>query len=264
MDTRAIFWYKTVVYFKHDVYNFESMDHKQAMQAYANGLVKKKASVADKLVPSLIGAGANAFAANRLADWSTGLLGATDDEKKYSVPMVTAAGALTGLFHGNRIGSALQRAVASGQNRGPVIGKYIANNLKNIGLTTMGVDALGTPAAIAGMRVNDSLKANTDLAKQKINEVAGSISDRFPGGLGGLVAAGVLSTVGASALWNISRAASRVADGRVVRTSLSLRKRPGQITDVNFGVMPFKAKDERLNPMIGRAPDPILDSGDED
>jgi hypothetical protein len=240
------------------------MDHKRAIQAYANGILQKEAGAGRELVPRAIGALINGVAANRISNWGADKIGLTDNEKSYSVPVVTGLGALGGLRYGQELSKALLAGQASGARLASTVGKFISDKSLGMGATVLGADVLGTSAATGSMRGLDLIKANTEVAKQKLNEVASSITDRFPGGIGGLVTAGILSATGAMALWNVSRAANRVADGRVIRTSLSLRKRPGQITDVNFGVMPFKAKDEKLNPMIGRAPDPVLDTGEED
>lgn len=240
------------------------MDKNKAIQAYAKGMLQKEASIGRELIPRAVGALVNGVAANRISNWTADKMGLTDNEKSYSIPVVTGLGALGGLRYGQELSKALQAGQANGSRLASTIGKFISDKSLGMGGTVLGADVLGTSAATGSMRGLDLIKANTEVAKQKLNEVAGSVSDRFPGGMAGLVGAGILSTAGAMALWNISRAANRVADGRVIRTSLSLRKRPGQITDVNFGVMPFKAKDEKLNPALGRAPDPVLDTGDED
>jgi hypothetical protein len=241
------------------------MDREKPIQAYARGIVQKQAGgIGREILPRAIGAIINGVAANRFSNWSADKMGLTDNEKTYSIPVVTGLGALGGLGYGQGLSKALQQGAMNGERAVGTVGKYFADKSLGMGATVLGADVLGTGASTGIMRGLDAMKASTEVAKQKLNETTQTVSEKFPGGLGGLVGAGVLSAAGALALWNISRAADRVASGRVIRSSISLRKRPGQITDVNFGVMPFKAKDERLNPMIGRAPDPVLDAGDED
>lgn len=240
------------------------MDKNKAIQAYTKGMLQKEASIGRELIPMAIGALLHGIAANRFSNWSADKMGLTEGEKSFSVPVVTSLGALSGLGYGHFLSKALEEGAANGSRVSNTIGKYLATKSLGMGATVLGADVLGTGASTGLTRGLDEMKANTELAKKKLNEVAGSVADKFPGGVGGLVGAGILSTAGAMALWNISRAADRVASGHVIRSSISLRKRPGQITDVNFGVMPFKAKDEKLNPMVGRAPGPLLDTGDED
>ena len=67
----------------------------------------------------------------------------------------------------------------------------------------------------------------------------------IPGGLTGKVVAGTglaaLGATGLAALYQMSRAYKRLGDGHAIRVSTSLRKRPGQSTDLNLGISPQAA-----------------------
>jgi hypothetical protein len=90
------------------------------------------------------------------------------------------------------------------------------------------------PAALRGIRAAvDNQRAQAAAAKSPAKYILPA------------AAAGVgLATV--PALMNISRAADRVADGRAIRVSTSLRKRPNSVSDLKLVVMSPEEKDREI------------------
>lgn len=76
----------------------------------------------------------------------------------------------------------------------------------------------------------------TKLEVDKLKTPPAAPKSSFPGGTAGMVGAGVLSLAALRALYNLGSAADRISDGRAIRVSTSLRKRPNQVTDLNLGI----------------------------
>ena len=236
-------------------------------------------SIGKGLSKFVVGPAAGAWGGYQLSNGMADTIGVDQDTRKIPVDIAAILGAASGHNIANagiaaQEASSLQRAaVASGKKISPqklkAMKESVTSAINSAKLNIVG--QLGTDVGLGGgTGVVKSWKANLDANTSQIHSAMDAaknnfhtMADNFPGGLGGLVAAGVLSLTGAAALAQVARAASRVADGHVIRSSISLRKRPGQITDVNLGLMPFNAKDERLNPMRGRIGGPgALDYGD--
>lgn len=243
------------------------MDSQKAFEIYKQAFSSNKiAAFWDKALP-WVGRAAGMGAGYGLSNATADTIGIDSDTRKLPVALATVLGAFTG---GNTM-KALRDIRAAKAVGDPVLAK----NLSDAAATTIKKNLgyqLGTDLGLGGgTGLIKSWKQNLDAGTQKINnEIQGAGSsiksglESFPGGIPGAVAAGVLSLTGALALANISRAAGRVGSGKVIRVSTSLRKRPGQLTDINFGVMPFNAKNENLNPALGRLPSSVLDTGEED
>jgi len=104
---------------------------------------------------------------------------------------------------------------------------------------------MGILAMIGGELAPASLRfMRSGIESQKAVEEAAKASK--PGWVTPLLAgaAGATAITAAPALYNISRAAKRIGDGRAMRMSTSIRKRPGDPNDLRIEVMSPAQADE--------------------
>ena len=216
----------------------------------------------------LTGAGVGAYAGNRLSNFSADTLGLDPKERALSVGVATGGGALTGLSLTHTLSklftpkmkqkiieelaklkatepkdlSAIHEAEKSLKGYEPT---DIAGKFKRDAVTLVGTD-LGATGAVGG--IHKEFRNLDDADKVLKDQGHQSTLSRFPGGAAGAVAAGGLSAAGISALMNLSAAAKRVSEGKTIRLSTSLRKRPGHSTDINLGIQSFNQSPKTLGP----------------
>lgn len=141
-------------------------------------------------------------------------------------------------------------------------------------LTAAGADAGANILISGGQAGIHAMNASTDLNKSladKTRQAGASAAaprtgimgmlDKYPGGALGAGVTAAVALPAVAALYQISRAAGVVGDGRSLRLSASLRKRRGQATDLNFGLAPYSAPKDvaKTNPMAGRLADTGVD-----
>lgn len=100
-------------------------------------------------------------------------------------------------------------------------------------ITNMLVEGPGTMAAYRNSQKNIFEKFNDLTPTQKTLTIA---------------ATGLTAAVAVPALMNLSAAAKRLADGRAVRLSTSIRKRRNQDKDLVIGVQPLPGESEEVQP----------------
>jgi hypothetical protein len=106
------------------------------------------------------------------------------------------------------------------------------------GITTVLAAPTKDVALAAIPAVHSVHKYNTEAAKTQEHlrkSFSGKLSPTEKTILAGAGLVGAAAVI--PAIVNVSRAAKRVAEGRSVRVSTSLRKRPNQITDLNVGMV---------------------------
>ena len=96
------------------------------------------------------------------------------------------------------------------------------------------------PAMIAGEMAPAGLRAirsvvESNKAKQHTSEIIAKWTS--PAVIGGALGLGALGMAAVPALANISRAADRIGDGRSLRMSTSIRKRPNDPNDLKIEIM---------------------------
>lgn len=144
----------------------------------------------------------------------------------------TSAGLDTISYHGDysnitapRVANALLNALL-GAAGGHMIGKGGPENLAH-GATVIGTAPI-KDVALAAAPALQAYARNADKSFwDKMSPTQKYI-------VGGGTAIGVASLI--PALRSINRAASRMAEGRAIRVSTSLRKRPNQLRDLNIGI----------------------------
>jgi hypothetical protein len=103
------------------------------------------------------------------------------------------------------------------------------------------------PAALRSVR--SSIESNQ--AKQRASEALAKWTS--PAVIGGSVGLGALAMTAVPALANISRAADRIGDGRAIRMSTSIRKRPNDPSDLKLEIMtPDQADQEAKEQLEAR------------
>lgn len=111
------------------------------------------------------------------------------------------------------------------------------------------------PAMIAGETAPAALRAirsviENNRAKEQVNKTVSKWTS--PAVIGGALGVGALGMAAIPALANISRAADRIGDGRALRMSTSIRKRPNDPNDLKIEVMSPGQADQEAAEYIAR------------
>jgi hypothetical protein len=120
----------------------------------------------------------------------------------------------------------------------------VSNPLMSKGLFTAGaLTPAVTNLAVEGAALSASQRKNLD---QNVFEKFNSLSPTQK--TLAVAATGLTAALAVPALMNLSAAAKRLADGRAVRLSTSIRKRRNQDKDLVIGVQPLPGESEEAQP----------------
>lgn len=174
--------------------------------------------------------------------------GLDDREKLLTKTLATAGGGLTGLVFGHKASQSFNKGIKV---------EWPSEALKAL-KTTAATDLGAGFVAKGTFRGGDALSAITKNSNAQAEAAGKAIAPpaaaatapaptrrswqdfldikNFPGGAAGLAVTGALTLPAVAALYHFSGAAKRISEGKSVRLSSSLRKRPNQSTDLVLGL----------------------------
>lgn len=162
------------------------------------------------------------------------------DAIKASIAGLVAAGGMDYIIHDGDYSELTKGRVANS----------ILNGIIGTGAALHGIKNKDVPGALGmvGAMIGKDLALTTLPLVSRANETLRgynepSISKYLPAIATGLSAAAVLPAI--PALINISRAADRVGDGRSIRTSTIIRRRPGETSDMTIGLASADGEEEK-------------------
>jgi hypothetical protein len=119
---------------------------------------------------------------------------------------------------------------------------FLFKNHPSVAVTELTVAAPLTNAAVESIKTQQAYqKANKNIF-EKFNDLSPTQKTLA------VAASGLTAAVAVPALMNLSSAAKRLADGRAVRLSTSIRKRRNQDKDLVIGVQPVSAPTQEEEP----------------